>query len=271
MVPGKEMTLWEVCEYEFGSRVTNTKDGLKQDYNGIKYNVYGGGGATFQVDKYNREKGTLIISRFGVSPNCVRIVNEKFFLNDSGMSLTYKNNNNSKKYIENYLLTFQNKIYKYAEGQGQKNMQTIKLFREFKIPVPSPEDQEKVVKMIEDINKEESEFSNQVKTLKETIAKLYQCVEQLVNNNQDETKQDVIHDDAADEQLNCEESDKESDESETESDDTEELEIKGKIYIREGTNVYVKNKKGLKGELYGTWNASTNKVKKISAPKNIEV
>lgn len=72
-------------------------------------------------------------------------------------------------------------------------------------------------------------------------------------------------------QYMSEKSDKESDESETESDDTEELEIKGKIYIREGTNVYVKNKKGLKGELYGTWNASTNKVKKISAPKNIEV
>ncbi len=48
-----------------------------------------------------------------------------------------------------------------------------------------------------------------------------------------------------------------------------EIEIKGKMYILEGTKVYVKTKKGTKGEQYGTY--ANGKVKKLPAPKEIEV
>jgi type I restriction-modification system DNA methylase subunit len=267
MVPSKPMKLGELVNYDFGTRVTNTKDGIKTSYEGNKYNVYGGGGATFQVDKFNREKGTLIMSRFGVSPQCVRIVNETFFLNDSGMSLTFINNKVNKKYIENYLLEHQTQIYKYAEGQGQKNMQTVKLFRELCIQVPSIQDQEKVVKMIDVINKEESDFSQGLRAIGENIKRMYQCVEQLVEsadvNTGDSTDQPELSDES---DANVES------ESESESDsepEPEEIEIKGKTYILEGTKVYVKTKKGTKGEQYGTY--TNDKFKKLASPKEIEV
>lgn len=53
--------------------------------------------------------------------------------------------------------------------------------------------------------------------------------------------------------------------------ETVEIEIKEKFYIRTGTNVYVKTKKGNPGDLYGTWNATTGKVKKVAQTKEIEV
>ncbi len=70
-------------------------------------------------------------------------------------------------------------------------------------------------------------------------------------------------------------SDDESDanaKSDTESDtepETEEIEIKGKAYILEGTKVYMKTKIGTKGEQYGTY--ANGKVKKLASPKEIEV
>ena len=69
-------------------------------------------------------------------------------------------------------------------------------------------------------------------------------------------------------EINSESS--EESESDTEECETPEIKIKGKTYILEGVNVYVKTKKGTKGELYGTYSSKTGKVKKVS-PKEIEV
>ena len=256
MVKGKEMKLGELVEYEYGTRVTNTKDGIKTGYNGTKYNVYGGGGATFQVNKFNRNKGTLIMSRFGVSPNCIRIVDEDFFLNDSGMSLKYKNNIN-KEFMNNYLLNNQNRIFKYAEGQGQKNMQTVKLFRELSVFVPSPEDQEKVVAMIQAINNEESEFNNCIKSLKSTITNLYYCVEQYtkgvaVVNNTDGDNDDEQEEDNDDEENDEEDNADEEEENEEPEIELEHVEIKGKTYLSDSCNIYRINKDDTKGDLYGS-------------------
>ncbi len=474
-------TLGEVCEVEFGKRITKSQDEVKPDYTGDKYPVYGGGGATFETNKYNREKGTLIISRFGVSPNCVRIVNENFWLHDNGMSLNYKIKN--KNFINIILLLKQQYIYdNYTTHNAQARMDTDKLFREIKIPilppdhqerivkfmdehigqdygildrlvsefkdidlfkfllyedydtfevaikmaqdlidydklgkkrfntrrkwcfsmvpskpmklgelvetkrgktvtkneveknpgkypvigggikpfgyfnqfnvskntilisqsganagyvskydsevwasdcfsvfsnnnsllekylfeylkskskdfikkvcdgglqsgqaqphvyekdikkitipVPSIEDQEKVVKLIEEINKEESEFNKGLKAIGENIKRMYQCVEQLVESAGDENNDLNMQSDQA--ELS-EGSDEESDanaESDTEP-ETEEIEIKGKTYILEGSKVYEKTKKGTKGEQYGTY--SNGKFKKLPAPKEIEV
>jgi restriction endonuclease S subunit len=40
------------------------------------------------------------------------------------------------------------------------------IFKKIKIPVPSQEDQEKIVKMIQDIEKEDSKYKKQLQTLK---------------------------------------------------------------------------------------------------------
>ena len=69
----KSMKLGEVCDINYGTRVVQKKDG------GSIYPVYGGGGATFRMDTYNRED-CLVVARFAMSPKCTRIVKGKFFL-----------------------------------------------------------------------------------------------------------------------------------------------------------------------------------------------
>ena len=72
---------WEIkrlddaCEVEYGTRVVQKKDG------GKIYPVYGGGGATFFMDTFNRED-CLVVARFAMSAQCTRFVEGKFFLND---------------------------------------------------------------------------------------------------------------------------------------------------------------------------------------------
>jgi type I restriction-modification system DNA methylase subunit/restriction endonuclease S subunit len=141
--------LGDVCEIEFGTRITQSKDGIKEDYKGVKYPVYGGGDITFYTNKSNRSGETIIISRFGVSPSCIRLIKEDIFLNDSGMSINkYKNIN--KKYLFYYLIMYQNFIYdEYAKGNGQKNMKTQLLLNEFKIPILSTEHQQRIVEFMD--------------------------------------------------------------------------------------------------------------------------
>ena len=142
--------LGDVCEIQFGTRITKTKDSINEKDDIEKYPVYGGGDITFYTDKYNRESDTLIIGRFGVSPTCVRLIKEKFFLNDSGLSiLKYKNI--QIKYLQIFLQVNQNLIYKYAEGQGQKNLQTNKFLKEFKIPILSVEHQQRIVDFMDNL------------------------------------------------------------------------------------------------------------------------
>ncbi|MEM3858282.1 MAG: N-6 DNA methylase, partial [Candidatus Micrarchaeaceae archaeon] len=71
----------DVCKILFGHRVT------KKDTKNHIYPLYGGGDISYYTDNYNRDGKTLIISRFGVSKKCVRIVEGKIWLNDSGLSL----------------------------------------------------------------------------------------------------------------------------------------------------------------------------------------
>ena len=81
MKQGWEYKKLDSCAYiEYGTRVVQKKDG------GTIYPVYGGGGETFRIDRFNRED-CLIVARFAMSPLCVRYVKGKFFLNDSGLSV----------------------------------------------------------------------------------------------------------------------------------------------------------------------------------------
>ena len=52
--------LGEVCNIDFGNSIVRSRDA------GSIYPVYGGGGATFKMDTYNRED-CMIISRLGMS------------------------------------------------------------------------------------------------------------------------------------------------------------------------------------------------------------
>jgi type I restriction enzyme S subunit len=77
--------LGEVCEVNYGTRIVKSKTELGD------YKVYGSGDATFTTNTYNREGFNILIGRFALSENCIRLINQKIFLNDSGLTIKPKN------------------------------------------------------------------------------------------------------------------------------------------------------------------------------------
>lgn len=109
--------LGELCRIDFGTRVVRIRDA------GSVFPVYGGGGATFKMDTFNRED-CMVISRFGMSEQCTRFVKGKFFLNDSGLTLSMKNPCMIQEFMNWQILSLNNKIYSLGRGAAQKNLDT---------------------------------------------------------------------------------------------------------------------------------------------------
>ncbi|MBQ6277117.1 MAG: restriction endonuclease subunit S [Bacteroidales bacterium] len=129
--------LGEVCTINYGTRVVQEKD------KGSTYYVYGGGGATFMVDSYNRED-CFIVSRFAMSPKCTRFVKGKFFLNDSGLSVSTKIKELSQPFLDKVILANNDTIYSMGKGMAQRNLD-IPSFRNLSIPVPPLSIQSRIV------------------------------------------------------------------------------------------------------------------------------
>jgi type I restriction enzyme S subunit len=119
----------EACVIEFGTRVVQKKDG------GNIYPVYGGGGATFKMDTYNREN-CVVVSRFAMSKQCTRFVEGKFYLNDSGLTVRPKNEKElAQEYLNYLLLSLNDTIYSLSRGTAQRNLNVSK-FRNLEIRYP---------------------------------------------------------------------------------------------------------------------------------------
>ena len=133
--------LGDVCEIEFGTRVR------RKDSRGGDYPVYGGGGATFCWDTYNRED-QCIVSRFAMSEECVRFVRGKFFLNDSGLSVRSGITKLSQTYLDWVLYSKQPDIYALGRGAAQKNLD-VEQFADMEIPLPPHAEQKEIVVRLE--------------------------------------------------------------------------------------------------------------------------
>ena len=162
-------TLNEVCEINYGTRIVKSKTELGD------YQVYGSGDATFTTNTYNREGFNILIGRFALSEKCIRLINQKIFLNDSGLTIKPKNENKLiYKYLGYYMLNNQNIIYNISRGTAQKNLD-IENFKLIKIPIPSLEIQEQVIKQIEDIDiliKLRKDINENLKKEKEYLNKM---------------------------------------------------------------------------------------------------
>lgn len=140
--------LGEICEVNFGQRIIKNETESKEE-DKIKYPCYGGGGISFYTKEYNREGLNVIISRFGVSHECVRIITGKIWLNDSGLTVYPKNDKEvSHKYMCYYILSISNSIYKLCVGACQKNL-NVKEFTNIPIPLPSLQTQNEIVKRLD--------------------------------------------------------------------------------------------------------------------------
>ena len=162
-------TLGEVCSIDYGTRIVkgNNTEG--------EYPVYGSGRAMFSTNTFNREGYNILIGRFALSLECVRFINEKIFLNDSGLSVIPKTDILLHKYIGYYLLHNQSIIYNCARGTAQKNLE-MDIFKSIKIPIPSFERQQEIVKYLDFIYEKANKTSN------EKIAELKILNEFCLNN-----------------------------------------------------------------------------------------
>lgn len=234
----KNYKLGDVLELEFGTRITKGKDSVDENEK-IKYPVYGGGDITFYTKDKNRSGKNILISRFGVSPKCVRIINDNIFINDSCMSVKILN----KKlcmfdYLGYYLLYNQGKIFKFADGQGQKNMMTNDLLKKFIINLPSLGEQEKIIKEIEKIESTQSTYADYAKSIQIQIDSINKVIENLTQINKDENDESESSESEEKEEVKpkkkVKQTKKESSESESDnySDNSSEEESKPKKIIK---------------------------------------
>jgi restriction endonuclease S subunit len=135
-------TLGEICDINYGTRI------VKRNNIEGEYPVYGSGRAMFSTETFNREGFNILIGRFALSLQCVRIVNDKIFLNDSGLSIKPKTDILLHKYISYYLIHNQDIIYNCARGTAQKNLE-MDIFKSIKIPIPTLERQKEIVEYCE--------------------------------------------------------------------------------------------------------------------------
>ena len=162
-------TLGEVCDITYGTRI------VKDKINSGLYDVYGGGDITFTIDKYNREGFNIIISRFAMSKTCVRLLDKKLFLNDSGLSIKSKFEYLNDKYLGYYFLNNQEYIYNLSRGAAQKNLDIDK-FKLMNIPIPSIEIQNKIIEYLdmiyEEVIKNNNEKIENIKKLNKSYLEL---------------------------------------------------------------------------------------------------
>jgi type I restriction enzyme S subunit len=135
--------LEEVCNVEYGTRVVQKRDG------GKGFPVYGGGGATFEMDVFNRED-RLVVARFGMSEECTRFVAGQFYLNDSGLTVSPKNGAMHQRFLDYQMLALNDDIYALGKGTAQKNLD-VPVFRTLLLFVPeSLAEQQRIVGLLDE-------------------------------------------------------------------------------------------------------------------------
>ncbi len=160
-------TIRNIAVVEYGTRI------VKKSSIGDDYPVYGGGGETFRTNSFNRSS-CYIISRFGMSPTCVRHVAGDFFLNDSGLTIKVIDNEIiHQEYLDNYLFLNQDYVYNCGRGVAQKNID-MEAFNSLNVPLPPLDIQQKIVDEIH-------EFENKNNLLTVKIDKNRKLITDLIN------------------------------------------------------------------------------------------
>jgi len=131
----------EVCYVEYGTRVVQKKDG------GTIYPVYGGGGETFRMDRFNRSD-SIVIARFAMSKQCTRFVKGKFFLNDSGLTIRSKVDKIAQDFLNWHIIALNDEIYLLGKGMAQKNLD-MPSFRKITLKIPPLSEQQHIVEELD--------------------------------------------------------------------------------------------------------------------------
>jgi len=162
-------TLGEVCIFKNGKGIK--KDSLIKG----EYPVIGGGQKPMGFhNEYNTDEDTILSSSSGAYAGFISKYDKKVWASDC-FSVIPKNNSINNTYLYYFLKTIQDKIYKLQTGTAQphvysKNLQNIK------IPIPSLERQQEIVKYLDFIYEKANKTSN------DKIIELKQLNEFCLNN-----------------------------------------------------------------------------------------
>ena len=278
MVPSKEVKLGDVCNYDIGGTPA-TKE--------TKY--WNGNNLWVSISDLNNDIITNTerkITDLGIEKSSVKLIKKGTILFSFKLTIGKMGIAGSDLYCNEAIAFFTNlkinkdylyNILKYTNIDHQKHLFNSQIGKALnkstlgKILIQVPikeEDQLKVIDMINDINKEESEFNKQVESMKIVIQKLYDCVDLTVNYNNP-----VMDNDNSVEKLE-DNSDDDSDEEQSESEEYKTIEYKtieykGNNYILEGDEIYNINDDDTKGKLFGSY--IDEKVKKIKTSKLLVV
>ena len=160
-------TLGEVCEINQGNTLTKIEmvDGI--------YDVIGGGKIIGKHNQTNREGNDFTLTRVGDIN--INYIDKPYYLTDNGFSLKSKQEDIITKYT--YYLLSHNKEYlkNLYQGTAQKVISKTNL-KSIKIPIPSLERQQEIVKYLDFI------YEKANKTSSEKIAELKKLNEFCLNN-----------------------------------------------------------------------------------------
>lgn len=154
------MKLGDVCEIRYGTRI------VKSTCESGNISVYGGGRSMFFTSDWNREGKTLVVARFALSKKCVSVIDDKFYLNDSGMSIHSKNSSLLQDYVNYFLLNNQDKIYALTRGAAQQNLDMNK-FKDLQIPIPPLAMQQNFVDYCEKIETDNQQTQKMIEVLRQ--------------------------------------------------------------------------------------------------------
>ena len=133
-------TLGDVCKVNQGIYI---KSDMKIPG---EYPVYGGGNASYYIDKYNRED-EIIVAKDGVSSDCVRYEQNKFFLNHHGWTINCTDDI-IKKYMFYHLQSIQPELLSIAKGTAQLGINQENFYK-LQIKIPSISRQKEIVEYCE--------------------------------------------------------------------------------------------------------------------------
>jgi type I restriction-modification system DNA methylase subunit len=162
-------TLGEVCKFKNGK-------GIKKDTIVVgEYPVIGGGQKPMGFhNRYNTEENTILCSSSGAYSGFISKYDKKVWASDC-FSIIPKTNLLNNNYLY-YMLKFkQDNIYKLQTGTAQPHVYSKDL-QEFKIPIPSLERQQEIVKYLDFLYEKANKTSN------EKIAELKQLNKFCLNN-----------------------------------------------------------------------------------------
>ena len=132
----RNVSLGDIIRLNFGVRITKKND------SGTLYPVYGGGGESFRTDAFNRED-EWVVSRFAMSANCVRRVDGKFWMLDSGFTFDVIDDAVDKDFVGQLLLSMQSIIFATSTQSAQKNID-VNGFKRLQVQFPSLATQQRV-------------------------------------------------------------------------------------------------------------------------------